>query len=118
MEDEGMMEEDAMMEDSMEKDDAMMEDDGSMMGSDTAVSVDVANFAYNPSTVTVKQGSEITFTNNDSVTHTVTANDGAFDSGNIAAGDMYTLDTSDMEPGEYAYYCTLHPNMTGTIVIE
>lgn len=79
-------------------------------------SVVIENYAYTPQSVTVKAGTKLVFTNNDAVGHTATADDGTFDTGVIQPGqtEEVTLNT----PGTYTYHCTLHPNMTGTIVVE
>ena len=80
--------------------------------------VSIVDFAFAPSNLTVKKGDKIVFTNNDSVTHTVTADGGAWDSGNLANGKSYTLDTTKLAVGTYAYHCTLHPSMKGTLVVQ
>ncbi|MGB6464087.1 MAG: plastocyanin/azurin family copper-binding protein [Nitrosotalea sp.] len=74
---------------------------------------------FTPNTVTVPKGDIIQWTNNDTVPHTVTnAPDGSiFDSSLIAAGKTYSLDTSKLNGTEYDYMCTVHPFMTGKIVI-
>ncbi|MDE1829939.1 MAG: cupredoxin domain-containing protein [Thaumarchaeota archaeon] len=75
---------------------------------------------FTPNTVTVPKGDIIKWTNNDTVPHTVTsaADAGAtFDSSLIAAGKSYSLDTSKLNATEYDYMCTVHPFMTGKIMI-
>src|SRR5579863_3438919 len=74
---------------------------------------------FTPNTVTVPKGDIIEWTNNDTVPHTVTnAPDGSiFDSNLISAGKTYSLDTSKLNGTEYDYMCTVHPFMTGKIVI-
>ena len=71
--------------------------------------------SYNPNPVEVKVGETVTWINDDSVIHTATSTDGTFDSGIMRNGQSfsYTFDTA----GEYPYYCTLHPNMVGTVVV-
>ena len=71
--------------------------------------------SYNPIPVEVKVGETVTWINDDSVIHTATSTDGTFDSGIMRKGESfsYTFDTA----GEYPYYCTLHPNMVGTVVV-
>jgi plastocyanin len=71
--------------------------------------------SYNPNPVEVKVGETVTWINDDSVIHTATSTDGTFDSGIMRKGQpfSYTFDTA----GEYPYYCTLHPNMVGTVVV-
>lgn len=74
---------------------------------------------FTPNTVTVPKGDIIEWTNNDTVPHTVTnAPDGSiFDSGLITPGKTYLLDTSKLNGTKYDYMCTVHPWMTGKIVI-
>jgi plastocyanin len=80
-------------------------------------SVMMKNIKFDPDSLTVAAGTTVTWTNEDSVAHTVTSDDGLFDSGNINKGDTfsYTFD----KPGTYDYHCTLHPpNMIGTVVVQ
>jgi plastocyanin len=77
--------------------------------------VSIVNFAFNPKSVTVKAGQTVAFTNNDSVTHTSTSS--AWDSGDIQPGSSYTL-TAPSQPGSYTYHCSIHPSMTGTLVVQ
>ncbi|MGI0045928.1 MAG: cupredoxin domain-containing protein [Nitrosotalea sp.] len=74
---------------------------------------------FTPNTVTVPKGDIIQWTNNDIAAHTVTSTpDGsAFDSGLIASGKTYSLDTSKLNATEYNYMCTVHPFMTGKIIL-
>ena len=73
---------------------------------------------YQPSRVVVVVGvnSTVTWVNQDGVPHTVTASDDSFDSGNLVAGASWSYTFS--RPGTYAYSCTYHPWMTGTVVVE
>jgi len=74
---------------------------------------------YVPKEVTVKKGGTVTWTNSDSVTHTVTKEGGPgaeFDSGNMEVDDTFEQ-KFDM-PGTIDYVCTIHPNQTGTITVE
>jgi plastocyanin len=62
-------------------------------------------------------GQPIVFANSDATPHTVTAADGAlFDSGAFGTGGAYTV--SFDQPGDYAYFCSIHPSMTGTITVD
>lgn len=63
------------------------------------------------------EGSNIVlWTNDDTTEHTVTADDGSFDSGPISPGDNFdnTFDT----PGDFGYHCSIHPFMTGVVIVE
>lgn len=85
-------------------------------GSDTANAVLIASFAFSPSSLTVKVGDTVTWTNNDSASHTVVADDGSFKSADLGQGASYqfTFKTA----GAYTYKCSIHPSMTGTIVVQ
>jgi amicyanin len=78
-------------------------------------SVEIKNFAFEPKTVTIKVGQTVTWTNQDSVTHTVTG-DGGIDSGDLSKGKSYSK-TFDTE-GTFDYHCSPHPQMTGQVIVE
>lgn len=78
--------------------------------------VDIESFSYQPALINVTAGTTVTWTNHDSVAHTVTANDGSFDSGSIEA-DGGTFEFTFSEPGTYSYHCTFHPTMMGEVVV-
>jgi plastocyanin len=71
--------------------------------------------SYTPQAVTVKRGDTVVWINEDPFPHTVTAA-GAFDSKSIAAGGSWKY--RPMRGGEFAYTCTFHPNMTGTLSVQ
>ena len=79
-------------------------------------SVTIAGFAFAPATVTIQVGDSVTWTNEDSAPHTATAGDGSFDTGQLANGDSdtVTFDTA----GTFDYVCSIHPQMTGSVVVE
>ncbi|MBU6429277.1 MAG: cupredoxin domain-containing protein [Cyanobacteria bacterium REEB65] len=83
-----------------------------------AAAVTLSGFAFNPQSLTVKAGTAVTFTNKDSVGHTVTPdNAGEFTgSGTLTGGQSQTITFA--QPGTYAYHCSIHPSMTGTIVVD
>jgi plastocyanin len=78
-------------------------------------SVDAKNFAFDPKTVTIKVGQTVTWTNQDSVTHTVTG-DGGIDSDDLSKGKSYSK-TFDTE-GTFDYHCSPHPQMTGQVIVQ
>ncbi len=82
----------------------------------TGNSVTIMNFAFSPATLTVKTGTKVTWTNNDTVTHTVTADQGAFDSGNISPGSTFSFTFT--KAGTYSYHCNIHHSMTATITVQ
>jgi len=74
------------------------------------------NLAFTTPKLEIAAGTAVEWKNEDQVAHTVTANDKSFDSGTIEAGAVWrhTFD----RPGSYPYFCTLHPFMTGTVVVR
>jgi YVTN family beta-propeller protein len=74
----------------------------------------IAGLAFEP-LLTVAPGQTVTWTNGDSVPHTVTSADRLWDSGRLAGGSSYSV-TFD-QPGTFAYACTIHPFMRGTVVV-
>jgi plastocyanin len=61
-------------------------------------------------------GDTVTWTNDDSTTHTVTADAGAFKSNDLAPGDKFTFTFTTA--GAFAYHCSIHPTMTATITVQ
>jgi len=78
-----------------------------------ANTVTIKNFKFSPSPLKVKSGAKVTVKNADSATHTFTADKGAFNTGDIEAGSSATV--SIKKPGTYAYHCSIHDFMKGTI---
>jgi plastocyanin len=80
--------------------------------------ISIDNFKYVPDTLTVPAGTTVTWTNHDDMPHTVTS------TGKPKALDSDALDTDDQfshvfaEPGTYTYRCTLHPKMSGRVIVE
>jgi plastocyanin len=71
---------------------------------------------YSPASFTVKAGTTVTWVNKDGIDHTVTSKASSlFDSGNMPTGGTFRYTFS--QPGTYTYYCTLHPWMTGIVVV-
>jgi plastocyanin len=79
----------------------------------TAVAID--NFAFSPATLKAKAGQQVTWTNKQSVAHTVTANAGAF---NHPMPSGATFSFTFTTAGTFAYHCTIHPSMQGTIAVS
>jgi plastocyanin len=77
--------------------------------------VSVVDFAFEPATLTVSAGMEVTWTNNGQRPHTITADDGSFDSGRLDPGEQFSQVFD--QPGTYAYHCGFHPEMVATIVV-
>ena len=79
--------------------------------------VTIAGFAFAPATLTVKAGASVTWTNEDSATHTVKWEDGSPASGSLTSGGSPYSRTFDA-PGTFAYVCGIHSSMKGTVVVE
>jgi plastocyanin len=88
---------------------------GGSGGKAGAGAVEIANFAFAPGSRSVKVGDSVKWTNQDGATHTVTADDGAFDSGNLADGKSFSF-TFD-QAGTFAYHCNIHQSMTGKVTV-
>ena len=80
------------------------------------IEVKIDNFTFNPKQVTVKAGDSITWVNHDDIPHTVTSQTQAFRSKALDTDDKFSFTFAT--PGTYSYFCALHPQMTGTIVVE
>lgn len=85
-----------------------------VLAADSAVSI--PSLSFDPETVTIDVGDTVTWTNEDDVAHTVTADDDSFDSGALSPGNSETVTFATA--GTYAYHCTIHSSMTGTVVVE
>jgi plastocyanin len=81
-----------------------------------AVTID--NFAFGPGAITVAPGTKVTWTNRDDEPHTVVSADDprTFKSGALDTGENFSF-TFD-KPGTYRYFCSIHPHMTGTVVVK
>jgi plastocyanin len=72
--------------------------------------------AFQPAAITVNAGDTVVWTNKDAFPHTATAQDKSFDSGEIAAGKAWKLVAK--KKGTFAYVCTYHPTMKGTLIVR
>ena len=79
------------------------------------VAVKISNFTFGPKAVTVKVGQTITWTNDDDIPHTVVATDKSFRSKVLDSGQSFSFTVT--KPGAIAYFCSLHPMMTGKIIV-
>ena len=78
--------------------------------------IEIKDFAFNPPTLTVKSGEKITWINRDDEPHTVVSVEKQFKKSTALDTDQEFTITAGI-PGTYTYYCSVHPKMTGTIVI-
>ena len=84
-------------------------------GGGTTKTITIEDFAFSPVMATAKQGDTIIVTNKDGVSHTLTADDGSFDTGTLSKGNKpITLD----EAGTFTYHCEIHSYMKGTIEVR
>ena len=79
--------------------------------------IEIKDFAFNPPTITVKSGEQITWINRDEEPHTVVSVEKQFKKSSALDTDQEFTITAGA-PGTYTYYCSVHPKMTGTIVVE
>jgi plastocyanin len=76
--------------------------------------VTIAGFAYSPNPVTINVGDTVTWTNNDAASHTATGN--GFNTGTISTGNSKSVTFNSA--GTFDYHCSIHPSMTGTVVVK
>ena len=80
-------------------------------------SVTIAGMQFQPATIRVKSGEEVTWKNTAAMPHTVTGReDGKLSSARLNQGSMFSHTFE--QPGTYTYYCALHPSMIGTVIVE
>jgi plastocyanin len=80
------------------------------------IEVKIDNFTFNAQQITVKAGDTVTWINHDDIPHTVTSKTMAFRSKAMDTDDKFSFTFAT--PGKFEYFCSLHPHMTGTIVVE
>src|SRR5579862_3679321 len=79
--------------------------------------VKIDNFTFTPGTLTVKQGTTVQWTNRDDIPHTVVSDDKTtFKSKPLDTDDKFSYTFT--KPGTYSYFCSIHPKMTGKVVVE
>jgi plastocyanin len=79
--------------------------------------IEIRNFAFAPATVTVPAGTRVVWTNQDEEPHVITSAGALFASSKgMDTSDSYVVTFS--KPGTYAYYCSIHPMMVGTIIVR
>jgi plastocyanin len=83
-------------------------------GEPAAVKID--NFSFGPQTVTVPVGTTVTWTNRDDIPHTAVSTEGVFKSKVMDTDEKFSYTFS--KAGTYSYYCTIHPKMTGQVVVQ
>jgi plastocyanin len=81
-----------------------------------SVNVNIDNFSFGPATITVPVGTRITWINRDDIPHTVVSASGAFKSKVLDTNDKFSFTFSNA--GTFEYYCSVHPKMTGKVVVQ
>jgi len=93
-------------------------DEASDSSNKSASEVTIKDFAFGPASLTVSKGTTVTWLHDDGAPHTVTTTKApeSFGSGNLTKGDSFsqTFDTT----GTYEYFCSIHPKMKGTVVVQ
>ena len=85
-------------------------------GSPAEATVKIDNFTFGPQMLTVPAGTTVTWTNRDDIPHTSVSTDGAFKSKVLDTDEKFSYTFT--KAGTYPYYCTIHPKMTGKIVVQ
>jgi len=78
--------------------------------------VKIDNFVFGPQTITVPVGATVTWTNADDIPHTSVSTDGVFKSKVLDTDEKFSYTFT--KAGTYPYYCTIHPKMTGKVVVQ
>src|SRR5260370_20219830 len=81
-----------------------------------AAQIEVKDFAFVPTPLTVKAGSTVTWINKDDEPHTVVSDTGVFKSGGMDTNESFSYKLD--KPGTYRFTCSIHPRMVGTIVVQ
>lgn len=85
----------------------------SVSASDQAIAI--ANFSFGPKELEIKVGTTVTWTNQDGASHTVSADNGVFDSGSLSHNETFSYTFSEV--GTFTYHCGIHPSMTATVTV-
>lgn len=78
--------------------------------------VKIDNFSFGPATLTVAAGTTVTWTNRDDIPHTVVSTAGVFKSKALDTDEKFSYTFA--KAGSFPYFCSIHPKMTGTVVVE
>jgi plastocyanin len=78
--------------------------------------VKIDNFSFGPAAITVSSGTTVTWTNRDDIPHTVVSDDKVFKSKVLDTDEKFSYTFG--KPGTYPYFCSVHPKMTGKVVVQ
>jgi plastocyanin len=81
-----------------------------------AAVVQIGNFTFKAPVTTVRAGTTVIWTNGDDIPHTVVSKDGVFKSKVLDTGDHFSFTFAKV--GQFGYFCSIHPHMTGTIIVK
>jgi plastocyanin len=82
----------------------------------TTAAVKIDNFSFGPTALTVPVGTTVTWTNRDDIPHTVVSTDGVFKSKALDTDDKFSFVFT--KAGTYPYFCSIHPKMTGQVIVQ
>lgn len=82
----------------------------------TTVEVKIDNFSFSPATITVSVGTTVRWTNRDDIPHTVVEEKEVFKSKTLDTDEQFSYTFT--KPGTYGYFCSIHPKMTGKVVVQ
>ena len=85
-------------------------------GGPTEANIEIKDFGFNPSSLTIRSGVKITWAQEDSVRHTIVSDTALFESPELAKGETFSFTFTQL--GTYTYHCSLHPSMIGTIIVQ
>jgi plastocyanin len=81
-----------------------------------AAEITIDNFTFTPGALTVKVGTKITWKNRDDVPHVIMSTDNIFRSKALDTDDQFSF--TPTKPGTYEYFCSIHPKMTGKLIVQ
>ena len=81
-----------------------------------SVDVKIDNFSFGPAAITVAVGTTVTWTNRDDIPHTVVSDDKVFKSKVLDTDEKFSY--TFIKPGTYPYFCSVHPKMTGKVIVQ
>lgn len=89
---------------------------GAQQAQASSAEVKIDNFSFGPAALTVAVGTTVTWTNRDDIPHTVVSDDKAFKSKVLDTDEKFSFTFT--KPGTYGYFCSIHPKMTGKVVVQ
>lgn len=89
---------------------------GAAQNAPAPVEVKIDNFSFGPGTITVPVGTTVTWTNRDDIPHTVVSTEGVFKSKVLDTDEKFSF--AFAKAGSFPYFCSIHPKMTGKVVVQ